>query len=53
MYSGASILGGESVIGRNSVIGSNVFLTKSVAPNMRVTVANQELNYKPGQGMFE
>ena len=53
IYAGASILGGESVIGRNSVIGSNVFLTKSVAPNMRVTVANQELNYKPDQGMFE
>ena len=53
IYAGASILGGETVIGQNSVIGSNVFLTRSVAPNMRVTVANQELNYKPGEGQFE
>ena len=53
IYAGASILGGETIIGQNSVIGSNVFLTRSVAPNMRVTVANQELNYKPGEGQFE
>ncbi len=46
IYSGASILGGETIIGHDSVIGSNVFITKSVAPNTRVTIKNLELNMK-------
>ena len=46
IYAGASILGGESVIGRGSVIGSNVFITHSIAPGTRVSVANQELLFK-------
>lgn len=45
IYSGASILGGETVIGRNSVIGSNVFITKSVEPDTRVSIQNQELRF--------
>lgn len=45
IYSGASILGGETVIGRNSVIGSNVFITKSIAPDTRVSIQNQELKF--------
>lgn len=49
IYSGASILGGETVIGKNAVIGGNVFLTKSVAPNTKVSVKNQELRYNQGK----
>lgn len=45
IYSGASILGGETVIGKNSVIGSNVFITKSVDPDTRVSIQNQELKF--------
>ncbi len=48
IYAGASILGGETVIGRNAVIGSNVFITHSIAPDTRVSVANQELVFKGG-----
>ncbi len=43
IYSGASILGGETVIGRNSVIGGNSFITRSIKPNTRVSIKNQEL----------
>lgn len=49
IYSGASILGGNTVIGRGSVIGGNVFLTKSVAPDTKVSVKNQELRYNQGR----
>lgn len=49
IYSGASVLGGETVIGRNSVIGSNAFITSSIAPETRVSIKNQELNYKTGK----
>lgn len=49
IYSGASILGGDTVIGRGSVIGGNVFLTKSVAPDTKVSVKNQELRYNHGR----
>ena len=48
IYSGASILGGETVIGRDSVIGSNAFITKSIAPGTRVSIKNQELQFKYG-----
>lgn len=48
IYAGASILGGETVIGKNAVIGSNVFITKSIEPEMRVSVKNQELHFKHG-----
>lgn len=50
IYSGASILGGETVIGANSVIGSNAFITSSIPAGTRVTIKNQELQYKKGQG---
>lgn len=49
IYSGASILGGETVIGKGAVIGSNVFVTKSVAEGARVSVKNQELQFKYGK----
>ena len=48
IYSGASILGGETVIGSNSVIGSNCFITTSIPEGTRVTIRNQELQYKNG-----
>ncbi len=50
IYSGASILGGDTVIGRNSVIGSNAFITKSVPEGTRVTIKNQELQFKGEDG---
>lgn len=46
IYSGASILGGDTIIGRGTIIGGNAFVTKSVAPNTRVTVKNPELKFK-------
>lgn len=49
IYSGASILGGETVIGKNSVIGSNAFITKSVGEGTRVSIRNQELQFKSGK----
>ena len=53
IYSGASILGGETVIGANSVIGSNAFITSSIPAGTRVTIKNQELQYKAGHGYVE
>ena len=50
IYSGASILGGETVIGKGSVIGSNAFITSSIHPETRVSIKNQELNLKSGNG---
>ena len=50
IYAGASILGGETVIGHDSVIGSNVFITHPIPPYTRISIKNQELQYKNGQG---
>ena len=50
IYSGASILGGKTVIGKGSVIGSNAFITNSIDPETRVSIKNQELNLKSGNG---
>ena len=50
IYSGASILGGKTVIGKNSVVGSNAFLTKSIPEGTRVTIKNQELQFKAEDG---
>ena len=50
IYAGASILGGDTVIGHDSVIGSNAFITHPIPPNTRVSIRNQELVYKNGQG---
>lgn len=46
IYSGASILGGETVIGRNTIVGGNTFITRSIAPDTRVSVKSQELQLK-------
>lgn len=50
IYAGASILGGDTVIGHDSVIGGNAFITTSIPPNIRVSIKNQELEYKQGKG---
>lgn len=49
IYAGASVLGGNTVIGENSVIGGNAFITSSIPGNTRVSIKNQELEYKQGQ----
>ena len=41
IYAGATILG-DIVIGRDSVIGGNVWLTDSVAPGTKITIAAPE-----------
>ena len=46
IYAGASILGGDTVIGENTVIGGNTFITKSIAPNTRVSMKNIEMEYR-------
>lgn len=48
IYAGASILGGDTVIGHDSVIGGNAFITASIPSNTRVSIKNQELEYKQG-----
>ena len=50
IYSGASILGGDTVIGRGSVIGGNCFITKSVPPESRVSIRQQELQFHGKDG---
>lgn len=46
IYAGASILGGDTVIGHDSVIGGNAFITTSIPSNTRVSIKNQEMEYK-------
>ena len=48
IYAGASILGGETVIGKNAVIGGNAFITSSIPADTRVSIKNQELEYRSG-----
>ncbi|MCI5529313.1 MAG: serine O-acetyltransferase, partial [Blautia sp.] len=48
IYAGASVLGGETVIGKNAVIGGNAFITSSIPANTKVSIKNQELEYKTG-----
>ena len=48
IYAGASILGGDTVIGHDSVIGGNAFITASIPANTRISIKNQELEYKQG-----
>lgn len=49
VYAGASILGGDTVIGDGVVVGGNVFITKSVESKMKVSVKNQDLQFKNGK----
>lgn len=46
IYAGASILGGDTVIGHDTVIGSNAFITTSIPDNTRVSIKNQEMEYR-------
>ncbi|MGM9637694.1 MAG: serine O-acetyltransferase EpsC [Eubacteriales bacterium] len=48
IYAGASILGGDTVIGHDSVIGGNAFITASIPSDTKVSIKNQELEYKRG-----
>lgn len=50
VYAGASILGGATVIGQGAVIGSNAFITTSVQAGAKVSIKNQELQYRYGAG---
>ena len=34
------------MVGENAVIGGSAFITKSVAPNTRVSMKNLEMEYK-------
>lgn len=43
IYAGATILGGKTVIGARSIVGGNVWLTRSVPPDSRVTLADPNL----------
>lgn len=47
IYAGATILGGATVIGQGSVIGGSVWLTTSVPPWTRVTLAGDQLRFEP------
>lgn len=49
IYAGASILGRDTVIGHDSVIGGNAFITTSIPADMRVSIKNQELEYRQGK----
>ncbi|MBN2451533.1 MAG: serine acetyltransferase [Lentisphaeria bacterium] len=42
IYAGATILG-DITVGHDSVVGGNVWLTESVAPHSRVTIADPDL----------
>ncbi len=42
IYAGATILG-DITIGRDSIIGGNTWLTKSLPPNSKVTIASPEM----------
>ncbi|MDD6288760.1 MAG: serine acetyltransferase [Eggerthellales bacterium] len=56
IYSNASILGGQTVIGAHSVIGGSAFVTESVPPHSRVSLANPEVTVRirePKPGEFE
>jgi len=42
IYANATILGGDTVIGRGAVIGGNAWITRSVAPGTKLTVAGSD-----------
>lgn len=46
IYSGSSILGGDTVIEENVVVGGNAFITKSIGKDTKVSVKEQELQFK-------
>lgn len=46
IYANACVLGGETIIGEGSVIAGSAFVTKSVPPNSRVSLKNQEISVR-------
>lgn len=46
IYSNSSILGGDTVIEENVVVGGNAFITKSIGRDTKVSVKEQELQFK-------
>lgn len=50
IYSEATILGGQTVIGKGSIIGGSVWLTMSVPPFTRVTLAGDQLKLEARKG---
>ena len=41
VYAGTSVLGGKTIIGENTTIGGGLFITKSVPPNVTVSLKNR------------
>ncbi len=50
IYANACVLGGETVIGEGSVIAGSAFVTASVPPHSRVSVANQDVSVRIAPG---
>ena len=50
IYANACVLGGDTVIGRESVIAGSAFVTESVPPHSRVSLANQEVSVRVAAG---
>ena len=48
IYSGATVLG-DIVIGEGSIIGGNVWITESVKPKSKITIAAPDLTIRSGQ----
>ena len=46
IYANACVLGGDTVIGESSVISGSAFVTESVPPHSRVSLANQEVSVR-------
>jgi len=46
IYANACVLGGDTVIGAESIIAGSAFVTKSVPPRSRVSLANQEVSVR-------
>lgn len=45
IYAGTSVLGGKTIIGENTTIGGGLFITKSVPPNVTVSLKNLDSVY--------
>lgn len=50
IYANACVLGGNTVIGEDSVIAGSAFVTESVPPHSRVSLANQEMSVRQATG---
>lgn len=53
IYANATVLGGQTVIGHDAVIGSSVWLTRSVAPGVTVTMETPKLHIRGEQRIQE